>query len=704
MMAAAAEKKNRKVGISEEDVSLLLQRYSPTTILTLLQEVSQVASVTIDWNALVKRTATEITSAQEYQMLWRHLAYHHDLLEKIDDGAEPLDDESDLEIEVEAVPAASSEILSEAAACVRVLMSYGLPREHSLTNRTNAEASSSLNGFSDQTLRVPLDKQQQSRANRGTNVTVATLQRQSLAMGTSTEGFEGNGSGSSFPPKKKRKLWTKEEDMELIAAVQKFGEGNWSNILKGDFKHNRTASQLSQRWAIIRKRDANLLQGSSNKLASSTRSEERLATQKAISLALDMPKSGRLLAILSGGTQSIATSSSPALSTAPSDALPISSPPPNQQQQASLAISPKITMNTLNKPQTIPKKSLVSAKPSVGPNSLIQAAAFAAGGRIATPSTAASLFRAAQSKNAVHIRPGGGARSSPINNVKPLTLANTTGQQSMSARSSRVTATILAPSQANPMSVSPRTKLGGPQVQGCHGNAANNPLNVTSTNQGTNIESTSDTLSPEISEKNDDADSSAIDVDDLLVEEIKCEDDMEFDEIMAPDQQMDLLIGDISANEDNDFDSAYDAEATSDKQLDENENRTVNDVLPSDIDTTENKSLEVNDSEDHIPTEERPTLLHDESNKSNCGEHVSLENRTTSPICNDRNDNAEELNGAEIMAEKAESSKELHLDPTQEDASSGGKLLNNDDSIAINAKQAEPGESKVAEEDLTQGD
>lgn len=125
------------------------------------------------------------------------------------------------------------------------MISYGLPREHGLTNRTNAEAPS-LNGFSDQTLRVPLDKQQQSRANRGANVTVATLQRPSLAMGTSAEGFEGNGSGSSFPPKKKRKLWTKEEDMELIAAVQKFGEGNWSNILKGDFKHNRTASQLSQ--------------------------------------------------------------------------------------------------------------------------------------------------------------------------------------------------------------------------------------------------------------------------------------------------------------------------------------------------------------------------------------------------------------------------------------------------------------------------
>ena len=59
-------------------------------ILTLLQEVSQVADVSIDWSALVKRTATGITNAREYQMLWRHLAYHHALLEKTDDAAEPL--------------------------------------------------------------------------------------------------------------------------------------------------------------------------------------------------------------------------------------------------------------------------------------------------------------------------------------------------------------------------------------------------------------------------------------------------------------------------------------------------------------------------------------------------------------------------------------------------------------------------------------
>lgn len=49
---------------------------------------------------------------------------------------------------------------------------------------------------------------------------------------------------------KKRKLWIEEEDADLIAAVQKHGEGNWVTI-KQEFKHNRTASQLSQVWGFF---------------------------------------------------------------------------------------------------------------------------------------------------------------------------------------------------------------------------------------------------------------------------------------------------------------------------------------------------------------------------------------------------------------------------------------------------------------------
>jgi len=67
------------------------------------------------------------------------------------------------------------------------------------------------------------------------------------ATSTPAEVLDGNGPASgNFPPRRKRKPWSEAEDKELIAAVQKCGEGNWANILKGDFKGDRTASQLSQ--------------------------------------------------------------------------------------------------------------------------------------------------------------------------------------------------------------------------------------------------------------------------------------------------------------------------------------------------------------------------------------------------------------------------------------------------------------------------
>lgn len=67
-----------------------LSRYTPTAVLALLQEVAQLPDVKIDWNALVNKTSTGISNAREYQMLWRHLAYGHALLEKLEDGAQPL--------------------------------------------------------------------------------------------------------------------------------------------------------------------------------------------------------------------------------------------------------------------------------------------------------------------------------------------------------------------------------------------------------------------------------------------------------------------------------------------------------------------------------------------------------------------------------------------------------------------------------------
>jgi hypothetical protein len=67
-----------------------LGRYTATTVLALLQEVAHCPDVKIDWNALVRNTSTGISDAREYQMLWRHLAYRHSLLDKLEDGAHPL--------------------------------------------------------------------------------------------------------------------------------------------------------------------------------------------------------------------------------------------------------------------------------------------------------------------------------------------------------------------------------------------------------------------------------------------------------------------------------------------------------------------------------------------------------------------------------------------------------------------------------------
>ena len=57
----------------------------------MLHEVSLCTDAKrIDWNALVEKTSTGISSAREYQMLWRHLAYRDTLFEKLEDGAQPL--------------------------------------------------------------------------------------------------------------------------------------------------------------------------------------------------------------------------------------------------------------------------------------------------------------------------------------------------------------------------------------------------------------------------------------------------------------------------------------------------------------------------------------------------------------------------------------------------------------------------------------
>ncbi|XP_077234121.1 uncharacterized protein LOC143876271 [Tasmannia lanceolata] len=394
---------NKKSSISEDDVSLLLQRYTATTILALLQEVAQFAGVKIDWNTLVKKTSTGISSAREYQMLWRHLAYCDRLEQKLDDdGAEPLDDDSDLEFELEPVPFLSNEASTEAAACVKVLLASALPNKSGSLNLSTVEAPLTINIPNGLASHTP-HKSKLACFAQGTNITVpVSVLKQPLPTVPSVEGLDGNGGVStSLPVKRKRKLWTAEEDMKLIAAVQKCGEGNWAKIVRGNFMHDRTASQLSQRWAIIRKRQANLNPSNAPSLykynlkpskpsnsTSTTLSEAQLAACEAVSIALNMPMMGSLSSLCStAGTHSSNTSNSLT--------FPATTNEPFQVCAPSSEASTRSALNSSSQVLSVPAKC-----------STIQEVAFAAGARTANPSTAASLLKAARSQNAVHIRQG----------------------------------------------------------------------------------------------------------------------------------------------------------------------------------------------------------------------------------------------------------------------------------------------------------
>ncbi|RWW52548.1 hypothetical protein BHE74_00041022 [Ensete ventricosum] len=307
-------------------------------------------------------------------------------------------------------------------------------------------------------------------------------------------------------------------------------------------------------------------------------------------------------------------------------------------------------VNTSNKSRTTQKKSMVLVKPSTGPSSLIQAAAFAAGGRIATPSTAASLFKAAQSKNAVHIRPNGVSQSSTINNVKSLAVTNTTGLQSASLHFSRPAITMAVQPPENAVSSSAScVRHGGQQEQGCSQGVANNPPN---------------TISHEMAERKDDIDISAIDVDEILAADIKYADEMELDDLMADEPQTDLLNLVKHATEDND------AEANVVKQKD----------IPSDAKTTENKALEVHDNGDNTLVEKGTASFNGEVGNTSPMEKLDSQNHIS---------NQEQLTGVEIMADEVKNGcNEANQHALPEDTASGSKRHATDDcDISTNDKQ-----------------
>ncbi|KAK6257098.1 hypothetical protein QUC31_000557 [Theobroma cacao] len=473
-------KKQKKGSVSEEDISSLLQRYTATTVLALLQEVAQFPGVKLNWNALVKKTSTGISNAREYQMLWRHLAYRDVLLEKLEDGAEPLDDESDLEYELEPCPSVSSEASAEAAACVKVLIASGLPSDSSLPNSSTVEAPLTINIPNGQSFRASSENSQPTCSMRGMNITVpVSVQKQILPAVTSAEtSLEGNGlSGANLPARRKRKPWSEAEDRELIAAVQKCGVGNWANILRGDFKGDRSASQLAQRWTIIKKRLGNLnVEGNST---IPQLSEAQLATRSALSLALDMPDKNLTSACPSNPALKTTSSNSALPSTSGEASVPAQSQfqqgniasvqAQNLPQQGHIASvqgqnqsqqGPITSVSAHNQPQkgpitSVPAQNLsqqgpvaslqVSNQSQQGPmitktspgssgstlksrvglkkppaksfsstGSILDATAVAAGARIGGPKAAASLLKAAQSKNAIHIMTSSGSSAKPL--------------------------------------------------------------------------------------------------------------------------------------------------------------------------------------------------------------------------------------------------------------------------------------------------
>ncbi|CAL5057793.1 unnamed protein product [Urochloa decumbens] len=448
--AAGAEKGKRKRPLSEDDVYLLLHRYAPGTILTALQEVAQhvEGGERIDWKAMVGKSATGITSAREYQMLWRHFAYNHDLDETVEAGDQPLGDDSDLEFELEPVPNPTQEALSEASALAKALIS-GSSREQASGQRVNLDAPV-LNPQNEKIVRVPSEKQL-AQNNRITNVTgPVSNSKQASHLGPSPGSFDSNGPSKK---KKKPKAWSKEEDADLAAGVQKYGEGNWDYIFhKCKFDNTRTTDQLSQRWALICKRPGGSLKPASTKHATIASSEERKDALKALSMAVGPMR--RTSTIRPGPHQQGIQHKSavfapkipevkPVAAPAPALALPVpvpvpvpvpmplpvkvqvKSPLPQEQQAPVQRVPPKST----NASRQTRKKQAAQPNPTMGS---IQQTAIAAGARLAPAETAATFLK--EVAQSAHIRSQATGSSKSSASLKAPSVVVELGTQSVNTQ------------------------------------------------------------------------------------------------------------------------------------------------------------------------------------------------------------------------------------------------------------------------------
>ncbi|CAL0321475.1 unnamed protein product [Lupinus luteus] len=201
-------------------------------VLTLLQEIAQYLDSKIDRNELVRKTTTGISNAREYQMLWRHLAYHDPLTENPGDTGEPLDDNSDVEYELEVLPPISVDSASEATTCVQVMIASHLP---SIPTSSTIEASLTVNIPVCHSSRTPNESSDPSNLLQGWSIIFPiTFQRTTLPTVSSTKGIEIMGTiGGNMVSKRKR--WAEEEENKKRAIVQRWREWNWTTMERERF-------------------------------------------------------------------------------------------------------------------------------------------------------------------------------------------------------------------------------------------------------------------------------------------------------------------------------------------------------------------------------------------------------------------------------------------------------------------------------------
>ncbi|KAH9621891.1 hypothetical protein KSS87_019080 [Heliosperma pusillum] len=348
----------KKLPFTEEDAYSLLQRYPAATILSVLREVAQYPSVKINWENLLKKTNSGIKSAAELQLLWRHLAYRHSLPIPPSPSSSPSDDDSDLEFDLEPLPPVSAEATFEAANCVKVL-ACGSASEHGSMTIAEPELP---NGHA-------------SRLFGSDNAAAALSSGQSEGIDVSASVM-----ANANYLKKKRK-WTDEEDSKLLAGVQKWGEGNWAAIAK-EGPWYRTPSQLSQRWANMRRKQGTTNVGAGTSIGQHL-SEAQLATRRAIDMALK----DNLTAV---GNAAVGSNNPGKLKLSNGESPGSVSTGAAQRQISQAATTPATTSAKAGsiKPRAPVKKA--ASKPATV-NDSIQRTAVAAGARIVNPSDADAL-------------------------------------------------------------------------------------------------------------------------------------------------------------------------------------------------------------------------------------------------------------------------------------------------------------------------